>query len=279
MLKDMIPIFLLPLLGFLSMEQIQKMLMGNNGSNVNNSYSDSVISKWVLDHVKKSEGSRDVAYTANDTEKRKGQWTIGFGTCYLFDSLGKSFNNNWPKKGQNGVAPGDTLFVLKTKMGYSKLIDSDFAIELIKNHLRSSLSSYSYFSKVFTDQNLPYIQRVKDVCQEFSYGSGSIRLYATSCKAFAPFLESLKSRDFSRIASMYCQFRYEYLRRFTTVGGWNDSRKGWMYRTYSVAYYLKYGQDIDSMRTLGYKGTNADYTTLSKAMLKEFGVVVDFSLR
>ena len=77
-------------------------------------YSDFEANDNVITAVKVAEGLVEKAYKLpNET-----QYTIGFGTSYLFDKDGKPYSN----AGTNAVKAGDTLTLLKSKMSYSSLI-------------------------------------------------------------------------------------------------------------------------------------------------------------
>lgn len=236
----MIPLFLLPLVGFLTMEQIQNLFMGS-GLNTNGGYNTNDVSLWTLNQVKKSEGLEMVGYAATPAERAKRQFTIGYGTSFLFLANGKPFNNNFPINGANGVRESDTLAALKVKMGYSNLSEKQFAEQLIINHINAN--SYVKIGKYFESLGLPFIQSVKDTLMEWCYGSGGVH-NKLGTSFFNPLTDAIKTRNLDNIAQKYALIRHAY---YKPLKAWNPSldnnalsnRYSWMKRVYCNSMHIR----------------------------------------
>lgn len=258
----MIPFFLFPLLGFLTMEQIQAIFM----QDITKSYTKRDISQWVIDHIVNSEGFKENAYKLNN----ENQFTIGCGTSYLFLGSGAPFNRN----GSNAVRNGDTLSLLKNLMGYSSLTSKQFAVQLVKNYIMGNgISSFLTMQEI-EKRNVPYFDVVKDAVLEFSYGSGSMHRILPKKIEFGYFLDSLKTRDLSNIASKYALMRYSYYKINTLPGQWSKYKTGWMLRIFVTSMYIKGVEIKNPASFVGYTGNSSTYKNIELAFLKHLGVNV-----
>ena len=76
-------------------------------------------------------------------------------------------------------------------MSYSSLSNSDFAEELIKNHLKAS--RYSKVAKDLDSFGVPFRQSFAEALMEVSYGSGSIFGYLRSDIYYIDFLNNARN--------------------------------------------------------------------------------------
>lgn len=264
----MIPFFLYPLLGFLTMEQIQAIFM----QDVTKSYNKREVSQWVIDHIVNSEGFKENAYYATLVEKSRGQSTIGCGTSYLFTGTGARFLRN----GSNKVLPNDTLTNLKNLMGYSSLSSEDFAVQLVKNYLiGDGVSSFMTLQEI-EKRNVPYFDVVKEAILEFAYGSGSMHIILPKKVEFAIFIDALKTRDLSNIAHKYALMRYSYYVNNTVAGQWVKSDIGWMLRVYTCSMHIKGIEVNNPYRLINYdKSQNARNRRNIEAIFKrDLGLII-----
>lgn len=192
-------------------------------------YSDFEANDNVITAVKVAEGLVEKAYKLpNET-----QYTIGFGTSYLFDKDGKPYSN----AGTNAVKAGDTLTLLKSKMSYSSLSNSDFAEELIKNHLKAS--RYSKVAKDLDSFGVPFRQSFAEALMEVSYGSGSIFGYLRSDIYYIDFLNNARNAKTDKdFATAYIRYRYNYYKNCTMRGQWSTYKYGWMRRVVRLTFLI-----------------------------------------
>ncbi|MDE5515146.1 hypothetical protein KRE43_05520 [Elizabethkingia meningoseptica] len=205
-------------------------------------YSDFEPTDWMIDSIKKSEGLRENAYYATDVERSKGIVTIGYGNTALFDKNGRPFVHN----GNNKVKINYTLTFLKTLMGYPSLSSEDFAVELIKNHLKQT--AYSRIAKDLDSRNVPFIKELAEFLSETSYGSGLGLFNGGGVSGERSFYENLiniisATSDRNQLARACAAYRYSYYRGVTSQWNIPSVRLSWMIRIYLVSMHLK-GSDI-----------------------------------
>ncbi|MCT3810769.1 hypothetical protein HZP70_18645 [Elizabethkingia anophelis] len=228
-------------------------------------YSDFEINDTVFDLVKKSEGSREVAYRLPN----ENQWTIGYGTSYLFNA------NGTPLKNHGAVRQGDTLTALKKEMGYSLYSNDSFATELIRNH--SKASRYSKVAKDLDSFGVPFKQSFAEALIEVSYGSGSIFGYSSSDIYYTNFLVMARNAktdlDF---AKAYIYYRYSYYKLLTKAGQWSIYQYGWMRRVVRLTCLI-IGKNLSENELISYvggSGTSANKKKLADFVLTNFGLKV-----
>ncbi len=207
-------------------------------------YSDFEPTDWMIDSIKKSEGLRESAYYATEVERSKGIVTIGYGNTALFDKNGKPFVHN----GNNKVKINYTLTFLKTLMGYSSLSSEDFAVELIKNHLKQT--AYSRIAKDLDSRNVPFIKELAEFLSETSYGSGLGLFNGGGVSGERNFYETLMNvisvtSDRNQLARACAAYRYSYYKGVTSQWNIPSVRLSWMIRIYLVSMHLK-GSDISN---------------------------------
>ena len=208
----------------------------------NSTYTDFEPTDWMIDSIKKSEGLRENAYYATDVERSKGIVTIGYGNTALFDKNGKPFVHN----GNNKVKINYTLTFLKTLMGYPSLSSEDFAVELIKNHLKQT--AYSRIAKDLDSRNVPFIKELAEFLSETSYGSGLGLFNGGGVSGERSFYENLiniisATSDRNQLARACAAYRYSYYRGVTSQWNIPSVRLSWMIRIYLVSMHLK-GSDV-----------------------------------
>ncbi|MCT3653650.1 hypothetical protein HZR02_17575 [Elizabethkingia anophelis] len=199
---------------------------------------------WMIDSIKKSEGLRETAYYATEVERSKGIVTIGYGNTALFDKNGKPFVHN----GNNKVKINYTLTFLKNLMGYSSFSSEDFAVELIKNHLKQT--AYSRIAKDLDSRNVPFIKELAEFLSETSYGSGLGLFNGGGVSGERSFYQSLiniisVTSDRNLLARACAAYRYSYYRGVTSQWNIPSVRLSWMIRIYLVSMHLK-GSDISN---------------------------------
>ncbi|MDE5481395.1 hypothetical protein KRE28_06130 [Elizabethkingia meningoseptica] len=251
---------------------------------VSSSYLDFEPTDFVVDHVKASEGLRENAYYATIKEKAAGQYTIGYGTSFLFYGDGRPFDNGYGynkyAKGLNGVRSNDTLSSLKVKMGYSGLSNSDFAMQLIKNHIKGG--SYSKIAKDLDARGVSYTPEVAEFLAEFAYGSSSA--FNPNTTRYTDFMRVLlSSSDKISLARACAIFRLGY---YTPQDAWQNMgvRYSWSRRVYGMAMHIK-GIDIDDVQiqkqvttknATGNRGNwRVELQNLSSLFRTELGVIVN----
>ncbi len=197
---------------------------------------------WMINSIKTSEGLRENAYYATEAERLKGIVTIGYGNTALFDKNGKPFVHN----GNNKVKIGYTLTFLKTLMGYSSFSSGDFAVELVKNHLKQT--AYSRIAKDLDSRNVPFIKELAEFLSETSYGSGLGLFNGGGVSGERGYYDSLiavisTTSDKLQLARACAAYRYSYYKGVTSQWVNPSVRLAWMIRIYLVAMHLK-GSDI-----------------------------------
>lgn len=261
----------LPVFGYFFGEWLSKVWNGeyydNRKKYMGDRYTTREVSDWVINHIGFSEGFRENAYYATTKELQNKQFTIGYGTSYLFNANGGRFVTNHPSAGGNGVRLGDTLTSLKKAMGYGHQTSKQFAAQLVKNYiLADGLSGFSILFDL-EKQGCPFNQELKDSILEFSYGSGSIHkatrgLHKGKYKnlnrvsEFEGLVNALKTRDTNLIASYYAYLRYRYY-IINAKSQWNIAKWSWMARAYSAAMHIKGIEVSNPQKVLGYVGRNA----------------------
>ena len=248
-------------------------------------YSNFEVTDFVVDHVKASEGLRESAYYANLKEKTAGQYTIGYGTSFLFYSDGRAFDNGYGynrfAKGLNGVRSNDTLVGLKQKMGYSNLSNSDFAIQLIKNHVKGG--SYSKIARDLDAKGVSYTPEVAEFLAEFAYGSSSA--FNPSRPIYVDFMRVMTaSSDRLSLARACAYFRLSYYSSLTSPWADMANRFSWSRRAYSMAMHIK-GVDITdteiwkqvtTKNATGKRGNwRVELQNLASLFRTELGVIVN----
>ncbi|MDV3506501.1 hypothetical protein CMU89_04815 [Elizabethkingia anophelis] len=228
-------------------------------------YSDFGISDTVLDLVKKSEGIEERAYRLPN----ENQWTIGYGTSYLFNA------NGTPLKNHGAVRQGDTLSALKVEMGYSSLSNLDFAEQLVQNHLTAS--RYSKVAKDLDSFNVPFKKNFAEALMEVSYGSGSIFGRLTTDIYYINFLTMARNAktdlDF---AKAYIYYRYNYYKFCSLPGQWPTYQYGWMRRIVRLTHYILGNNLSETQLTyyVGGNGTSANKKKLADYVLTNFGLKI-----
>jgi len=243
-----------------------------------NTYSEFEVTDFVLDHIVASEGFRESAYYATEQERKNGQVTIGYGSSYLFLGDGKAFNN----KGSSGVKAGDTLSSLKVKMGYPSFSSQQFALQLIKNHIKSVGGAYLKIAKDLDSRGISYTREVAEFLAEFSYGSQSA-FNNTTTDRYRSFINVLSSNSSKSDLARACSyFRLGY---YSPQSAWNTMaiRYSWSRRVYGMAMHIK-GVDINDtdiqrlVTTKNATGSRGNYRVelqnLASLFRTELGVIV-----
>lgn len=222
----MIPFFLYPLLGFLTMEQIQAIFMSPSAKK----YKDYTLSNRAVNTIKLYETLHPYGMNVGD-----GYSTIGYGTVNCFYDNGQPLGRS--------VRFGETLTQLKTAMGYTTLTDEQFAVRLMVNHSR--VSSYRLVSRDLDDLGVSYYEGLAEALSEWSYGTGCA-FYKTIQRCnnnnvilqYQDFLKKIKNAGSNvKLQSMaYFHYRISYLknlRQFSTYAF------GWVKRAYISAMLVQ----------------------------------------
>ncbi|WP_139149469.1 hypothetical protein [Elizabethkingia meningoseptica] len=223
------------------------------------------VNDTVLDFVKKSEGIEERAYKLPN----ENQYTIGYGTSYLFNA------NGTPLKNHGAVRQGDTLTALKLEMGYNSLSNLDFAEQLVQNHLNAS--RYTKVAKDLDSFNVPFKKNFAEALMEMSYGSGSIFGRLSSDIYYVNFLIMARNAktdlDF---AKAYIYYRYNYYKFCSLKGQWPTYQYGWMRRIVRLTNYI-IGNNLSEIQLASYvgnSGTSANKKKLVDYVLTNFGLQI-----
>lgn len=230
----------------------------------NSTYTDFEVTDTVLDLVKKSEGIEERAYRLPN----EAQYTIGFGTSYLFNA------NGTPLKNHGAVRQGDTLTSLKSEMGYNSLSNLDFAEKLVENHLKAS--RYSKVAKDLDSFNVPFKKNFAEALMEVSYGSGKIFGLLNSDIYYVNFLIMARnSKTDLDFAKAYIYYRYNYYKFCSAKGQWPIYQYGWMRRIVRLTNYI-IGNNLSETQLSNYVGNSG--TSANKKKLVDY-VLTNFNLQ
>ncbi len=215
------------LLGFWTAEQIA-IFLGLTQSSNNMKYSNYIPDARALQIIKQNESKygesapTPKAYIDN-------AWTIGFGTCWLFDSNGKPVNIN----GSNGIKPNYTLSYLK-QVYKSNQSDYDFAQTLILNHWKQS--RYKIVASVLDSLKVPFNVNLAQSLCDASYNHGSIFKGKSWDAQFNLFTVSLTQTNDLRIwAANYLSYRCYYAANAMSNKDWQTFKFGLIRRYYQCA--------------------------------------------
>ncbi|WP_131829039.1 hypothetical protein [Elizabethkingia bruuniana] len=219
----------------------------------------------LINSIKRSEGLVETAYRLPN----ESQYTIGFGTSFLFDGNGNAF----PKAGSNGVKAGQSLSSLKVLMGYRDLANYDFAKQLVENHLKAS--RYTKVARDLDSFGVPFRIGFAEALMEVSYGSGSIFGSLKSDIYYTNFLINVRNDPSDKsMAFSYLWYRYNYYKNCTASGQWSLYAYGWMRRVVKVTYFIL-GKNISDSELVNMVGSSSrDKTKLANFVLTNFGIKV-----
>ncbi|MEN5132599.1 hypothetical protein [Elizabethkingia anophelis] len=231
----------------------------------NSTYLDFEPTDNLIDSIKRSEGLVENAYRLPN----ESQYTIGFGTSFLFDGKGNAF----PKAGANGVKSGQSLSSLKVLMGYRDLTNYDFAKQLVENHLKAS--RYTKVARDLDGFGVPFRTGFAEALMEVSYGSGSIFGSLSKDIYYTNFLINVRNDPSDKsMAFSYLWYRYNYYKNCTASGQWPLYAYGWMRRVVKVTYFIL-GRNLSESELIGMVGSSSkDKTKLANFVLTNFGIKV-----
>ena len=159
-------------------------------------------------------------------------WTIGFGTCFLYDDNGKPVNIN----GSNAIKSNYTLAYLK---GIYKSVETDyqFAERLIINHWRQS--RYQVAARALDTLNVPFYSPLAESLADAAYNHGSIFKGKSWDGQFDLFCVALSKTDDKKIwAALYLQYRCFYAATAMNNSDWQKFKLGLIRRYYQCALNL-----------------------------------------
>ncbi len=242
-------------------------------------YSDFKITPWLIDSVKSSEGLRSNAYYATDYERRQGQVTIGYGTCYLFYDDGRKVNTGYGlnkyASGLNGVKIGMTLQSLKPLFNSSES-DEDFGVRLLRNYLLGS-GTYSRIAKDLDSLGFSFDQRFSDVLLEMSYGSSGAYRPSIYYNNFLNVVRSNPSKI--DLANAYVKYRYEYYYSQISRAQYVDAIAGLLFRLYAVGKWIL-GENMkvsDVQRLCADKTIAGRNAKLARLFMRDYFLSVSFN--
>lgn len=249
------------LFGFWTAEQIAKFFGWTQINNMK--YSNYIPDRRALQIIKQNEAkhgelSPDLnAYYDN-------QWTIGFGTSFIFNDQGKPINI----AGSNAVRSGLTISYLKS-IFKSNQSDIEFSERLILNHWKQS--RYKIIAKNLDDLNVPFDLNLAQSLVDASYNAGSIYggKYSWDIDNFRLFVIALqKAKTPFEKAVLYVSYRSQYHSRAMGLSSWNKFGFGLTRRIYHNAQNIL-GNKVSLLQVQ--KMTNS-YSALRSQIFKEFGV-------
>lgn len=197
------------------------------------------VSDWVIKFIFRTESFKRFSYYATPEEKSKGIVTIGYGTTSYFSLGGRPFLY----KGSSRVKIGQDLEDVKKTFGFNGTTEQ-FAKQLVLNFYKNPSNRINRFISDMNKMNIPFNQRLLDVCVDFSYNSGSHFGSFASDSFYTFFLNEIKNAKTQRdLALAFFRYRFLYVRNFAK-GNFENSKHGWLIRFYAAAKYLETGQEI-----------------------------------
>lgn len=256
------PLFLL--LGFKGMEELMTMVgLTQNTALQPMKYSDYTPDSRALQIIKQNE-SKHGEFVPDTKAYYDNQWTIGFGTSFLFNDLGKPALIS----GSNAIRSGLTLQQIKSAFN-SNQNDVQFSERLIINHWRQS--RYKVVAKNLDDMKVPFDANLAQSLVDASYNAGSIYggKYSWDVDNFRFFVIALlNAKTPLQKASLYISYRGGYHSRAMGTNDWNKFGFGLTRRIYHNAQNILGNKiSIEQVR----KMTNS-YSDLRSRIFKEFGV-------